>query len=133
MADDYNYTYELYSNSCCPSSLQNASTRVRLQQGRGWLMFDERIDLHFGMLDKLLANGVLNVVEYDNVKASQSSIIGDKKFTEYLKLAKNRPPYANYNVALAAESTKQRHLLNYLGNSGSKFISDCVRVRIVMV
>lgn len=92
-------------------------------------MFEERLDLNFGLLDKLLATEVLNEVEYDDVKSSQSTITGYKKLSEYKEVARNRSADVSYEVVTALQFTKQ-HLLNYAWNSGSKYISEDLRVRV---
>ena len=121
--DESEYTYELRSSWCSASRL-STSTRDRRKQDRGWLLLEERIDLNFGLLDKLLANGVLNEVEYDEVKASQSTITRYKKLSEYLELAiaKKRSPDVDNDYVAALQSTNQQHLLNYELNAGSKYI-----------
>src|SRR6218665_1122798 len=112
MTSDSDYTHELYS-SCC-----NASTPAIRIQDHGRRLLAERIDLNFGALDRLLANGLLNEVEYNDVKASKSSIIGYKKLSEYTELAWNRSTCADYDVFLTARFAKQQHLVNYAQNSG---------------
>lgn len=121
MTDDFEHTYELYSSSCTASRL-SASTRFRLEQDRGWLLFGERVGLNFGLSDKLLANGVLDEVGYDDVKASQSTIIGYQKLSQYRELANRRSTYmeVNYHFVTALQFTMQQHLLNYAWNSGGK-------------
>ena len=120
MADESEYKYELRSSWCSASRL-STSTSDRRKQDRGCLLLEERIDLHFGLLDKLLASRVLNEVVYEDVKASQSTITGYKKLCEYRKLARKRSANEVYDFDTALQSTKQQHLLNYARNSGSKY------------
>src|SRR6218665_2627710 len=105
MTDDSEYTYELCS-SCCAASRLSERTNVRLGQSHGLLLFEERTDLNFGVLDKLLASGVLNEVEYDDVKASQSTVVRHHELAEY----KARKRSFDIDFVAALQSTKQQHL-----------------------
>src|SRR6218665_3748024 len=108
------YVYELCSNICEPSRLQ-ARTDEEPLVDRGTLLFEERVDLDFGLQDKLLANGVLSAAQYSDIKTSQSSIYGARKLWGYIKGKSD-----DFNSALRL--TKQQHLLNYVHGSGCKCI-----------
>ena len=118
------YVHELYSNICEPSRLQTSTDEEPLVN-RGELLFEERVDLDFGLQDKLLANGVLSAAQYSEIKTSQSSLYGARKLWGY---AKKKSAY----FISALRLTKQQHLLNYARSSGCKFvINDLKAIRCV--
>ena len=118
------YAYELYSNLCQPSRLLNASTESEEPlYDRATLLFEERVDLDFGLQDKLLANGVLSWAQYADIKTSQSSLCGARKLWGY-----TQEKSADFTLAL--RRTKQQHLLNYVWSSGSKCIINDLKVKV---
>lgn len=108
------YTYELCSNHCGPSRLE-ASTDEESLYDRATLLFEERVDLEFGLQDKLLANGVITGAQYAYLKTCQSSLCAARKLWDYVK-------EKSAAFVLALRRTKQQHLLNYVSSSGSKCI-----------
>lgn len=116
MTEETDYAHELYSSHCASSRLNAISYDERKLQHLGCMLFGERVDLDFGLLDKLLANGLLNEVQYKVVKASQSTIIGWEKLSECIT------SYSSAVFVSAIQMTMQQHLFNYAWNSGSKYI-----------
>jgi hypothetical protein len=119
--------YELYSNICQPSRLQATEDEDEDEDeeplyDRATLLFEERVDLDFGLQDKLLANGVLSWAQYADIKTSQSSLCGARKLWGYTQKKST-------DFILALQRTKQQHLLNYVSNWGSKCISNDINFK----
>lgn len=107
MRREPDYKYELLSTQCGSSHPHVNSTREVLRNRVG-LLWEERIDLNFGLLDKLLACRALTGAQYNDIKASESTITGYEKLDMHIFANKS------WNKLYSAlQETKQQHLLNY--------------------